>query len=293
MVKLILVIVVTLGIQQLFAQSMNNDFGGTDSKEEVLPAKELRSRFELRGKIYVTDSKGQLLYQGNEQRLWKFGSQGDLMSNWSYKAPNIKEIAIKHTWNISEDGKLTAHIQQFESMKRKENSREIETGKIVREEKVEIKDFAPINWVVHSDSKQRVIVRLSPELNEKTDFIQIDNLPITINNPVVFDSKGRLWAQSGNLEGRYISMKTHLGQFSVSFTPFKGAKEIGFVKGSQMTIYKDNEFTLYVRSELPILTTSNPAKIYGIVDQSKRSEGVNSVQSSSSSKENTFLESMK
>lgn len=292
MVKMLLVIIVILGIQQAHAQSLNNDFGRSDSKEEVLSAKELRSRFELSGKVYVTDSKGQLLYQGNEERMWKFGSTGDLVSNWSYQAPNIKDIAIKHTWTISDDGKLTAHVQQFESMKRKEKSREVETGKLVREEKIEIKDFAPINWVVHSDSKQRVVVRLSPELGEKTDFIQIDTLPMTINNPVVFDSKGRMWAQSRSLEGRYISMKTHLGQFLVSYVPFKGAKEIGFVKGSEMTINADKELKLYVRSDLPILTTSKPAKIYGIVDQSKKSERVNSVYSSSSSKEKEFLENI-
>lgn len=292
MVKILSVIIVTLGVQQVYAQSMNNDFGTSNSKEEVLSAKELRSRFELTGKVYVTDTKGRLLYQGNEERMWKFGSTGDLISNWSYKAPNIKDIAIKHTWTISDDGKLTAHIQQFESMKKKEKSREIETGKLVREEKVEVKDFAPINWVVYSDSKQRVVVRLSPELGEKTDFIQIDTLPMTINNPVVFDSKGRLWAQSRSLEGRYISMKTHLGQFSASYVPFKGAKEIGFVKGSEMTINADKELKLYIRSDLPILTTSKPAKIYGVVDQSKRSDRLNSVNSTSSSEEKEFLENI-
>lgn len=292
MVKMLSVIIMTLGIQQAYAQSMSNDFGRSDSKEEVLSAKELRGRFELRGKVYVTDSKGQLLYQGNEERLWKFGSTGDLVSNWSYQAPNIKNIAIKHTWTISDDGKLTAYVQQFESMKRKEKSHEVETGKLVREEKIEIKDFAPITWVVHSDSKQRVVVRLLPELGEKIDFIQVDKLPITINNPVVFDSKGRMWAQSHSLEGRYISMKTHLGQLSVSYFPFKGAKEIGYVKGSEMTINADKDLKLYVRSDLPILTTSKPAKIYGIVDQSKKSERSNSVYSSSSSQEKEFLESI-
>jgi hypothetical protein len=292
MIKVLLMMLVTLGIQQGNAQSMSNDFSRSDSKEEVLSAKELRSRFELSGKVFVTDSKGQLMYQGNEGRMWKFGSIGDLVSNWSYQAPNIKDIAIKHIWTISEDGKLTAHIQQFESMKRKEKSREVETGKLIREEKIEVKDFAPINWVAHSDLKQRVVVRLTPELGEKTDFIQIDTLPMTINNPVVFDSKGRLWAQGRSLEGRYISMKTHLGQFSVSYVPFKGAKEIGFVKGSEMTINADKELKLFVRSDLPILTTSKPAKIYGVVDQSKKSERVNSVYSSSSSKEKEFLENI-
>lgn len=274
------------------AQSMNNDFGRSDSNEEVLSASDLRSRFELVGRVYVTDAKGQLMYQGNEARMWKFGSTGDLVSNWSYQAPGIKDIAIKHTWTFGSDGKMIAHIQQFESMKRKEKSREVETGKLIREEKIEVKDFAPINWIAHTDSKQRVVVRFSPELGDKTDYIEIDTLPMTINNPVVFDSKGRLWAQGRSLEGRYISMKTHMGQFSVSYVPFKGSKEIGYVKGSEMVINADKELKLYIRSDSPILTTSKPAKIFGLVDQSKKSERVNSVYSSSSSKEKEFLENI-
>ena len=265
----LMMLVIALNVN---AQSMNNDFSNSDSKEEVLSANDLRSRFELIGKVFVTDAKGQLMYQGNETRMWKFGSTGDLVSNWSYKAPGIYEIAIKHTWTINSDGKLIAHIQQFESMKRKEKSREVATGKIIRDENIEVKDFAPINWVAYSDSKQKVIVRFSPELGNKIDYIEVETLPMTINNPVVFDSIGRLWAQLGrSLEGRYISMKTHLGQFSVSYVKFRGAKEIGYVKGSEMVINAEKDLKLYIRSDSPILATSKPAKIYGIVDQNKKS----------------------
>lgn len=274
------------------AQSMNNDFGRSDAKGEHISAQDLRSRFELYGKVYVTDAKGKLLFQGNEERMWKFGKSGDLVSNWSYQEPNIKDIAIRHTWTILDDGTIMAHIQQFESMKRKEQSREVETGKLIREEKIEVKDFAPINWIVRADSKSRVVVRLLPELGEKADYIQIESLPVSLNNPVVFDSKGRLWAQHDGLEGRYISMKTHLGQFAISYFPFKGAKEVGFVNGSEVTINMNGDHKLYIRSDKPILTTNKPAKIYGIVDESKKSERTNSIYASSSSKEKEFLENL-
>lgn len=292
MLKILISTVIFSSLLQANAQSMNNDFGRSDSKAENLSPIEFRNRFELTGRVFVTDSGGKLLYQGNEARMWKFGISGDLVSNWSYQEQGIKDIAIKHTWTISDNGKLTAHIQQYESMRRKENSREVETGKLIREEKIEIKDFAPVNWIAHTDAQKRVIVRLVPELGDKTDYIQIDTLPMTLNNPVVFDSKGRLWAQGRSLEGRFLSMKTHLGQFAVSYVPFKGAKEIGFVRGSEMIINADKDLKLHIRSEMPILTASKPAKIYGFVDQSKRSERVNSVNSSSSSKEKEFLENI-
>lgn len=160
-----------------------------------MTAKDIPNRFELNGKIFVTDGKGKLLYQGNEVRLLKFGTTGDLVSNWFSQSPVIKDIAIKHTMTLSDDGKLMTHIQQFDCMKRRGETREIETGKLIREEKIEVKDFAPVSWVAYSDSKERVIVRLTPDLGDKTDFIQIDTLPLTLNNPVVFDSKGRLWGQ--------------------------------------------------------------------------------------------------
>lgn len=292
MLKIIVSTLLFIGIQNANAQSTSNDFGRSDSKEEALTAKDIRTQFELGGKIFVTDGKGKLLYQGNEVRMWKFGTTGDLVSNWSFQSPGIKDVAIKHTWTLSDDGKLIAHIQQFDSMKRKGKGREVETGKLIREEKIEVKDFAPINWVAYADQKERVIVRLTPDLGDKADFIQIDTLPMTLNNPVVFDSKGRLWAQGRDLEGRYLAMKTHLGQFAISYVPFKGAKEIGYVRGSEMTINAGKDLKLFVRSEAPILTTSKPAKIYGFVNEGKKSERVNSVYSSASSGEKEFLENI-
>lgn len=290
MLKNIITTLLLIGIQNAYSQSISNDFGRSNTKEELITTKDIRNRFELHGKIFVSDGNGRLLYQGNEVRMWKFGATGDLSSNWSFQSPGIKEIALKHTWTLSDEGILMAHIQQFESMKRKNNSREVETGKLIREEKIEIKDFTPINWLAYSDSKRRVIVRLTPDLGDKTDFIQIDTLPMTLNKPVVFDSKGRFWAQSRDLEGRYLAMKTHLGQFAISFIPFKGAKEIGFVKGNEITINSGKDFNLFIKSETPILTTTKPAKIYGFVNEEKKSDRVNSVYSSASSGEKEFLE---
>lgn len=76
----------------------------------------------------------------------------------------------------------------------------------------------------------------------------------------------------------------------MSYAPFKGAKEIGFVKGSELTINVSRDLKIFVRSEAPILTTNKPAKIYGFVNKQKKSDRVNSVYSSTSSEEKEFLE---
>ena len=292
MLKLLVSTLLIIASQNSFAESQSTSFGRTNSNFEVLSQKDLRERFELSGQIYVTDHSGRLLFQAPESRLWKFGSQGDLLSNWSYQAKGLPDIAIKHRWTLSKDGLITAHIQQFESMKRRSNGRDVKTGKLVREETILVKDFAPINWVAHQDNKQHIVVRLSPHLGDKADMMEIQTLPVTLTNPVVFDSQGRLWAQGHDLEGNYLAMKTHMGQFAISYSPFRGAKEIGYVQGNEMTLNVNKNLKLYVRSDSPILATQRPAKLYGFVKQDRKSERVHSVQSSASNKEKDFLKNL-
>jgi hypothetical protein len=292
MYKILLASLILVGAEQLLAQSMSNDFGSSDQKKEFINVKDLRTQFELLGEIFVTDNDGKLLFQGNEARVWKFGKKGDLVSNWSFKSPDINPIAIRHTWTLSGDGKLVVHIQQFDSMKYKGTNGDVELGKLIKEENIEVKDFKTIEWLAGEDTKTRVTVRFTPRLDDKSEFIQVDALPVTLNNPVIFDNKGRLWAQGRNLEGRYISLKTHLGQIALSYTPFKGAKEIGFAQGSEITINADPDLVIYFRNESPILSTNKAAKIYGLVDMKKKSDRFNSLYSSSSSREKEFLKGL-
>ncbi len=280
-------------IQQTYAQSVHHDMGRSNARSNAqsqsLSPKDLRSRFELVGKIYITDSEGRLLSQGQEERKWRFGPTGDLVSNWSYQEPNTKGLAIRHTWTVSNEGVIKAYLQQFESMKHSDKKQDIPFGKLIREEKIEVKDFAPITWVIPSDSKQQWVVRFSPELSDPVESLKVGELPITLSNLVVFDNRGRLWAQGENLEGRYLAMKTHQGQFAVSYAPFKGASEMGTVQGNVMSLQVANDLKITVKSDRPILTTTYPVKVYGKVDLSKRSDRLNSVRASASWTEKSFL----
>lgn len=286
----ILAILLSLNADNSYAESTSNDFGRSDGEKEILSSKDLRSRLEILGEIFLTNAEGKLLLQANESRLWKFGSKGDIISNWSFSSPFFKEVALKQNWKLSEDGKVTITIQQFDSMKRKEGSRDVVTGKLIREKQFELNDFSAISWVAHETKDEKVIVRLTPRLGEKKDLIDVSNFPITLGNPIVYDSKGQLWAQVRTLEGKYLAFKTHLGQVALSYVPFRGAKEIGFVQGSQITINSETNFELYIRSDTQIVSTLLPVKIYGLLNMSKKSEAVTSVLSSSSSKEKDFLE---
>ncbi len=280
-------------VSATLVQAQNNDFVRSESKKELLAASDIRRRFELHGEVYVTDSSGKLLYTGNETRLWKFGSKGDLSGNWTFQSPDIEEVALRQTWTIADDGKITAHIEQFDSIKRTVDRTDLILGKKLREEKFQLKDFTPVIWVARETANERVVVRLIPMLEEKADYIEANALPITLADSVVYDNQGRLWSNTRDLEGRYVAMKTHLGLVAFSYVNFKGAQEIGYVQGSEAIINANPNLKITIRSSAPILATNRRAKIYGLVDMSKKSERYNSVISSASSTEKGFLDTLR
>lgn len=270
------------------AHAVDNDFGRTDAKEKNLSAAEMRDRFELGGEIYLADANGRLLYQHGETRSWRFGSKGSIESNWSFSNPGMKEIALSHVWTITDDGKILVHIRQYDSMERINGGSDVKTGKLLREEKIEVKDFAPVNWATKQDGGT-VIVRLTPKLLEREEPSEISGLALSLEKPVVYDNKGRLWAAGGGMEGTFLYMRTYQGQFAVSFKPFKGAKEIGTVRGNEIVLKGDGDLKLSIRSLNPILAGNRPAKIYGVVDTTKKTAGLNSVRSGSSDTEKSFI----
>lgn len=272
-----------------WADSQNNDFSRSETKTAAMTPAELRERFELLGEIFVTDTDGNLMYQADESRLWKFGKTGDLTSNWSYNNSELPELALRHVWTLSEKGVVEGHIRQFDSMKRKGNASEVETGKLLREDKFALKGFAPVSWEAFSDKKKKVIVRLTPRLADRVDTIQVKELPISLENFVVYDSDGNLWGEVRDLEGKYLGVKTHRGQIAISYFPFKGAREIGTVRGHKITLRGEKGLEVYIRSAQPILSTNRSAKIYGFINTGNRSEESGSIYSSSSGKEDEFL----
>jgi hypothetical protein len=92
-----------------------------------------------------------------------------------------------------------------------------------------------------------------------------------------------------SIEGTFVSLKTHLGFIAISFSSFKGAKELGTATGSSTSLNVIPKLRLTILSDKPVMLSSLPAKIYGIVDLNKKSERLGSVYGSSSSREEDFL----
>lgn len=273
---------------QVWADSVNNSFSTSISNIVDLSAKDLRERFKLKAEVFVTDSNGKLLKQDNVLSYWKFGKTGDLIANWNYSSTDAK-FNVRLIWKLAADATINYEIEQFDSMKRKEGTREVILGKSLKKDKGVLKNFSNIVWVAQELKNKKVILRLTPELDENDSFISMQEFPLSLNNAIIYDNKGQVWGREIDIESRYIGITTHRGRVALSFFPFKGAKEIGIVRGSQIVIEAPKDDKIYIQTNTPILNSKKSAKIYGFVDYKKRTDRIHSVQSSSSGEEKEFL----
>lgn len=272
------------------AQSVHVDFNRRDEKTPSLSPQEVRERFEVGGETIFTDGEGNLKFMGGDVRFWKFAPKGSLSVNTSIDTPDSKPINLRHEWKFDDKGRITVQIKQYESMTMNPKGGPPSYGKLIREETIQVKDFAPVSWVAFADTDQRVIVRLTPRLNDTEKPVTVDSLPISLMNPVIFDGKGRLWARGdGRMEGKYIAIKGHMGEIALSYVPFKGAKEIGLVRDGEITIDAGDGLKIFARSGAPILAGGRPTKVFGWVDTKKKSTGPNSVHVQSGDQEAEFL----
>ena len=273
------------------AENTYKSFNISDTKRLALTVEDLRSRFELTTQIVVSNGEGRILHLGRESRFSGFDDKGKLSVYEMWRQPEVPDLALKMLWKLADDGQISVHIQQFESMSASSDNENPKIGKLIREQSISVKDFAPIEWLAFSDSQRRVLMRMRPELSDKAqEPIDVEAAALSFDNAVVFDSKGNFWARTdGNLEGRYLALKTHKGQVALSFVPFQGAKEIGVAKGSQVTVNGGPNLKIFLRSSSPVVTGTRPAKVYGIVDLKKTSSRPTSVHAQSGDKEKEFL----
>jgi hypothetical protein len=288
---LILLIVMTATT----ANAQSNDFSDLTKKMPAITTDFLQRNFELVGEVFVTDANGKLLSPTAETRTWKFSKKREIISNFSFQAVDLKQLAFHHEWTLQADGRITGKIKQYDSMTstpRLHQETEIKYGKLIKEEDVEIKDFNSISWVAIQDGQRRVVVRFLPRLTEDETAIDIDSVPVTLEEPVIYDKKGRVWGSTGSLEGKYVAFTTHIGRVALSFFPFKGAKLIGSARGSQIALKDLDGTEIFIRSKQAITSSGKPLNVYGWVD-AKKTEGPYSVISNSSSKEKSFLEEVR
>lgn len=275
------------------AWASSNDFG--DIKGKPVEVKDLYEHLKIRGEIFVTSADGsRLLSRVDEYRQWRFGDPGQtILSNWRAEGDGIK-VALRHEWSIDKAGVIKVHVEQFDSMVgHMPNSPDVTYGKKLRDETIVVKDFAPVVWVVSTEGERRVIAKFTLQLENDDQLLDPSTLPISLENALISDSKGRVWAAGLDLRGgKYLSVKTHLGTVALSFFPFPGSKELGFAQGNYINLNGEGLF-VGIRNGMPFVTGRERLRVFGVVNTQRKSEHRGSVYSDSGSDEKDFVRRLK
>lgn len=275
-------------------ESLNNSFGSSDSDIKPLSNEELAYRLNVVGAIFILNSEGdKLINLANEGREWQFDGAGPapLESNWRFQQKGLPVVALKQKWTLGKDGKISLEIAQYDDFERGKES-EVKYGKLIKEEKFTLKNFAPVDWIIPAGS-QKLVVRLTPEILPAQDAFDISKFPISGRNIVIFDRAGKLWADQINpkFPSLYMGVTSHQGSVFFSMMPFKGAKLIGEAKGGRIKV-KSEKISLIIQSETPFVPNNVKANVYGIIKPGLRTESSNSVRTMTSSREEEFVKSL-
>jgi len=288
--KTLLALIVLFSSMAWSKDKSSTDFSRSDSEIKTLTLEELSWKFHVTGEVFVVNSEGdKLLSVADEKREWEFGGsiEKPLESHWRFAQKSLPTVALRHRWTLEKDGRITVEISQYDTFDRASES-EMKYGKLLKQEKITLKNFAPIEWPVESGPR-KLIVRLTPGVWQADDPINLGTLPISGKNIVIYERNGKVWADQIATERAsiYLGVTTHQGTVLLSFSPFKGAQVIGEAKGGRIKI--KNKPSIFFQSETPFLPKDIKANVYGIVLPNVRSDSPNSVSSYSSDKENEFL----
>ncbi len=294
MKKIFTLLLILVSVTAWSKDENNNDFSRSDSEFKALSNEELVNRFHITGEIFIVSKEGdKLLSIAEERREWQFGGSGEkpLLSNWRFQQNGLPVVALKHKWTLEKDGKISVEIAQYENIEPGIGA-EVKYGKLIKEEKLSLKNFAPIDWVIAAGSKN-IIVRLTPGLWSTVEAIDISTMPISGKNIVIYDKAGKLWADQVTADhpSVFFGVTTHQGSLFLSYKPFKGAKMIGEVKNGRIKI-KNGKLTIFLQSELPFLPKDVKANVYGLIVPELKTEHLNSVRTYSSNKEEEFLKAL-
>ena len=291
--KILIILILTLTTSCSFADSTSNDFGTHSGEVKKLSIKELRKQLEITGHVYLLNEDGDILYsEGREEREWKFGRTGDIISHWSFSSDAIELIALKHVWSIDKKGRIQVHIQQYSDMKQDRKRGKTILGKLIKERKMTVSNFEPITWKVTDSKNQIIAVRFTPKLKNTEESQTIGKLPISAKNMIVADNRGFVWTHDASFSGEYVSLKTTQGTLYMSYQKFKGAREIGFANGNKMRIDIGKKHYLRLVSTSPLLPYGTKAKVFGKVDLNRKGKS-GSTHITSSSEEKDFLSAFK
>jgi len=277
------------------AHASSDSFGRHDSDGPNLSTSDLRKRFELQGEVYILDASGEhILKKSEEERKWRPSEKtGIIESNWSVESNQFHPLALYHHWEIENDGRIKAMIEQYDRMEAKDRNSPVKKGKLLKREEFFLKDFQPYMWTSVVEKDQKVIVRFTPRILEDKSPQAISDFPIAGSDIVVSDKTGSVWARGVDMNGKYVGVITHHGALFLSYSKFQGAKELGIAKNNEIELDLDDGSEVYLQSQSAFLPKPIRGKVFGVFKKNLKSERLTSVHMIDSNKEDRFLERMK
>lgn len=261
--------------------------GGSIAKaaDSPLTAKEIRSRLEIKGDVFIVDNSGKRLeFAPSHGSIWTSNSgKGVIESNWG-STWKFGHVYLHHVWTVNPDATISVVIEEY--------GREDENGifsDLLKKSELTVENFAPITWKVLNGSHKGLIVRLTPDLKEVVAPKVVADLPVAARKITISDNRGYLWTEGGDFNDPYVGITTHRGTLALSYKPFKGAQEIGQALDNEIRLDLPDGLKVKIRSDSAFVPPTVAAKVYGIFLPDVQASGPRSTHTFTSSTEDSFL----
>ncbi|MBK7844841.1 MAG: hypothetical protein IPJ71_14340 [Bdellovibrionales bacterium] len=247
--------------------------GAVARAKDVISADELRPQVILQVQTFTTDQSGrQIEYISSSQSRYSLQvKRGDISSVYMDNPKDFSAVRLDFTFKINADKSMSLAITQYASVEF-----DTSTGKVTKEgkgrsETFTLSDFGSVSWVSESTSAGRVVTRFTPLISDESAAMKLTYTPMSLVNVIITDNAGRVWTEGSSADGEVITFQTHQGTLYVSFTEFKGAKEIGKAKGGVVELNLTEKLNVRIRSEKSVLGEGISAKVFGAYVPSDKS----------------------
>lgn len=190
-----------------------------------------------------------------------------------------------------DNGAIQASIEEYGSEIQGTNGPEFKD--LLSKQEFTINTLEPISWKILNPKSKNLSARIIVSLREVSKPISMVNLPVAGTGISVTDNAGFLWGEDIEFNGSYVGITSHRGTLVLSYTSFPGAKKIGQAEGNQILLDVSKTLRVKLKSATSFLPSGITATVYGSYLPEKKSRGVNSIRTFTTSSETRLGEHLK
>jgi hypothetical protein len=267
----------------LFTMASAFSFSLANAESTAISVDELKQRFELKTDVYTLDPTGKRVLSGpNSSGLYRTNTETGRVRGDASSISGENKIFLRYDATILDDGTIKFSIEEFK------NGGESYSGSLGKKEFI-LENFEPLVWKPKQKNPDNMVVRFMPMLRENTKALSMDGFPLSGTNVIITDSAGYLWADEMGFSAKFSGFKTHRGSLVISYSPFKGSKELGIAEGKKILLTLGKDLKVKIVSETDFLPNGITAKVYGLYDPNEKSKRANSVHGWDSNSEDRIL----